>query len=67
MRNQWQLSWKTPICCVRSNFFRTNEQDYNEKFYSVELIDALIITPSFEELNMLNTSDEDLSEDIHFS
>ena len=49
------------------NFYRTNEQGYNENFYSIELVDALITTLSFEQPNVLHSGDEDMSEDIHFS
>ncbi len=48
-------------------FYRTNEQGYNENFYTVELVDALIATLSFDQPNVLNSGDEDMSEVLHFS
>ena len=43
IRNQWQLSWKTPICCVGSSFYRRNEHGYQhaaESFgYSKSYVD----------------------------
>ncbi|EGR0892487.1 Hcp family type VI secretion system effector [Vibrio cholerae] len=49
------------------HFFRTNEQGYNENFYSIELVDALITTLSFDQPNVLNSGDEDMSEVLHLS
>ncbi|MCW8335886.1 type VI secretion system tube protein TssD [Vibrio paucivorans] len=49
------------------NFYRTNEQGYNENFYSIELIDALIATLSFDQPNVLTSGDDDMSEVLHLS
>ena len=49
------------------NFYRTNEQGYNEKFYSIELIDTLITTLSFNQPNVLSSGDEEMSESVSFS
>nr|AKN39068.1 Secreted protein Hcp [Vibrio sp. FF_307] len=49
------------------NFYRTNEQGYNENFYSIELVDALISTLSFDQPNVLNSGDEDMSETLYLS
>lgn len=49
------------------NFFRTNEQGYNENFYSIELVDALISTLSFNQPNVLQSGDEDMSEELFLS
>lgn len=45
-------------------FYRTNEQGYNEQFYTIELVDALISTLSFSQPNVLQTGDEDMSEEL---
>ena len=52
-------------CTIK--FYRTNEQGYNENFYSIELVDALIKTLSFDQPNVLNSVDEDMSETLHLS
>lgn len=49
------------------NFYRTNEQGYNEQFYTIELTDALIKIISFNHPNVLTTGDEDMSEEISLS
>ena len=49
------------------NFYRTNEQGYNENFYSIELIDALISTLQFNQPNVLQSGDEDMSEELSLS
>lgn len=49
------------------NFYRTNERGYNENFYSIELVDALISTLSFDQPNVLSSGDEDMSEVLHLS
>lgn len=46
------------------NFYRTNEQGYNERFYTIELVDAVINTLSFNMPNVLQSGDEDISEAI---
>lgn len=49
------------------SFYRTNEQGYNEKFYTMELVDALIFTLSFNQPNVLQTGDEEMSEELFLS
>lgn len=49
-------------CEIR--FYRTNEQGYNEQFYSIELVDALIQSLSFEQPDVLSMGHEDLNETL---
>ncbi|MFM2588156.1 Hcp family type VI secretion system effector [Vibrio sp. TBV020] len=52
-------------CTLR--FYRTNEQGYNENFYTIELVDALITTLSFTQPNVLQAGDEEMSEELSLS
>jgi hypothetical protein len=49
------------------NFYRTHEQGYNEQFYTIELVDALISTLSFNHPNVLQSGDEEMSEELSLS
>ncbi|MCG9753534.1 type VI secretion system tube protein Hcp [Vibrio brasiliensis] len=49
------------------NFYRTNEQGYNENFYTIELVDALITSLSFDQPNVLAFGDEEMSEALYLS
>ncbi len=47
-------------------YYRTNEQGYNEHFYTIQLADALITNIAFNQPNVLSSGDEDISEEITF-
>lgn len=49
------------------NFYRTNEQGYNENFYTIDLVDALITSLSFDQPNVLSSGDEDMAEIVYLS
>ena len=49
------------------NFYRTNEQGYNENFYTIKLVDALISTLSFTQPHVLQSGEEDMSEELSLS
>ncbi|MCG9724459.1 Hcp family type VI secretion system effector [Vibrio brasiliensis] len=52
-------------CTIK--FYRTNEQGYNENFYTIELVDALITSLSFDQPNVLTSGDENMSEIFHLT
>ncbi|TFH89094.1 Hcp family type VI secretion system effector [Vibrio ouci] len=49
------------------NFYRTNEQGYNEKYYTIELKKALITAINFSQPHTILSHDEEITEQISIS
>lgn len=48
------------------NFFRNNEQGFNELFYTIELVDAIIVALDFVLPNTINSHVDEMHEMISF-